>query len=174
MGFFDDIVSNAKTVATNVGKKADQIVDYSKLKYSESGIKSEIAKKKQELGDYVYQCSGTGDIDQIKTQSIIDEIRELEQNLEVTRDMITAAKNKIVCDVCKAENDKESLYCNKCGNKLITEPVKEECCCGNCEDVTVAASASVDDVTSEAAGTTTADDTVVETTVDEVAEESAE
>ena len=63
MGFFDDIVSNAKNVATNVGKKADQIVDFSKLKYAESGIKSEIAMKKQELGDYVYQCSGVGDID---------------------------------------------------------------------------------------------------------------
>ncbi|MEE1155319.1 MAG: zinc ribbon domain-containing protein [Acutalibacteraceae bacterium] len=172
MGLFDEIVSNAKTVASSVGKKADQIVDFSKLKYAESGIKSEIAKKKQELGDYVYQCSGVGDIDQAKTQAIINEIKELEQNLEVTREMIIAARNKVVCDFCKAENDKESMFCSKCGSKLV---IKEECCCGNCEeDVTVAASSSVDDVTSEPIEVETEKETVVETTVNEVTEDSVD
>ena len=42
MGLLDDIIINAKTAATTVGVKAGQIKEYSKLKYSESGIKGEI------------------------------------------------------------------------------------------------------------------------------------
>lgn len=103
MGLLDDIIINAKTAATTVGVKAGQIKEYSKLKYSESGIKGEINKKKQELGEYVYQCTLTGDIDNEKLQKMVDDITELEENLQITREMLTIAKNKVVCNSCKAE-----------------------------------------------------------------------
>ena len=35
---------------------------------------------------------------------------------------ITYAKNKIICPVCKAELNKDSLFCNKCGAKIESEP----------------------------------------------------
>lgn len=143
--FFDDIVINAKSAATTVGKKANQIKDYSKLKYSESGIKAEIAKKKQELGNYIYNCSKTGDIDKIVMQGFVTEIDELEENLQITREMIAAAKNKITCKYCKAENERDSAYCCKCGNKIDEEDKAEKCCCCGNDDVTVVAAPSVDE-----------------------------
>lgn len=149
MSLFDDIVVNAKSAANTVGKKAEQLKDYSKLKYSESGIKSEIAKKKLTLGDYVYACTKTGDIDQEKMQSIVDEIAELEENLQITREMIITAKNKIICSECKAENDKDSVFCCKCGQKLSEKDEQKVCDCYSDYDVTVVASSKVDNVTRE-------------------------
>lgn len=144
MSLFDDIVINAKSAATTVGKKAGQIKDYSKLKYSESGIKSELSKKKLALGEYVYECTKIGDVNQQRMQFMIDEITELEENLQITREMLVAARNKITCDECKAENDKESSFCCKCGQKLS----EDKNTTSNC-DVTVAVSSAVEDVTSD-------------------------
>lgn len=154
MSLFDDIVINARsaanTVGKTVGKKAGQLKDYSKLKYSESGIKSEIAKKKQALGDYVYACTKIGEVNQEKMQAIVDEIAELEENLQITQEMLVMAKNKMVCNKCKAENEKESVYCSKCGQKLSENDEQTKCSCTEKDcDVTVVASSSVDDVTSE-------------------------
>lgn len=149
MSLFDDIVDNAKSAANTVGKKAGQLKEYSKLKYSENGIKSEINKKKLALGDYVYECTKIGDVDQNKMQSMIDEITELEENLQITKEMIITAKNKIICDECKAENDKDSIFCCKCGQKLSSEDEQTVCNCNvNC-DVTVIASVDTDNITSK-------------------------
>lgn len=154
MSLFDEIFINARTAANTVGKKAGQLKDYSKLKYSESGIKADIAKKKQELGDYIYSCSKTGEIDKERMQSFVEEIDELEENLQITREMLTVAKNKVTCSACKAENERDSAFCCKCGRKLTEEQKNTECncCCGesdNC-DVTVVASSAVEDVTEKA------------------------
>lgn len=181
-GFFDDIVVNAKSAANTVGKKANQIKDYSKLKYSESGIKAEIAKKKQELGNYIYNCSKTGDIDKIVMQGFVAEIDELEENLQITREMLTVAKNKVTCKYCKAENDRESVFCCKCGSKLDKEEKPEECCCcGNDEDVTVAASPSVEETNTDksedltiAEKDTVSIDKSADVVVEEVKEETVE
>ncbi|MEE0265997.1 MAG: hypothetical protein UD936_10270 [Acutalibacteraceae bacterium] len=145
MSFFDEFVDYAKSAANTVGKKAGQLKDYSKLKYSESGIKSEISKKKQALGDYVYSCTKTGEVDQKKMQAMVDEITELEENLQITKEMIISAKNRVVCKVCKTENEKDFVYCCKCGQKLNDDDSTSDCHC----DVTVVASSTVDDITSE-------------------------
>lgn len=143
--FFDDVVVNARTAANTVGKKANQIKDYSKLKYSESGIKVEIDKKKQELGDYIYSCSKTGDIDKAVMQSFVREIDELEENLQVTREMLSVTRNRVTCKCCKTENDRDAAYCCKCGNKLEVDfATNNNCSCKN-DDVTVAASPAVEE-----------------------------
>lgn len=60
-----------------------------------------------------------------KTPSLsnfIREIDELKAQLQSTKEQITYAKNKIICPVCKAELNKDSLFCNKCGAKIESEP----------------------------------------------------
>ena len=87
---------------------------------------------------------------------MVDDVTELEENLQITREMITAAKNKVVCGACKAENEKDAVYCSKCGKKLTEDKKEKEDTeaqpesSDECEDVTVAAASSVDDVTCEA------------------------
>ncbi|MBQ7522211.1 MAG: hypothetical protein IJU14_04950 [Clostridia bacterium] len=167
MSFFDDVVANVKVIATNVGQKASKIKDYSKLKYSEAGIKSEIVKKKTKLGGYVYECSKTGDIDKVVMEQFVDEINELEENLQITQEMIAAAKNKVTCDVCKTENEKDSVYCRKCGQKLKETVVEET------DDETCECNEGSETTTEETCDCKEKVEEVVET-VEEVAETVAE
>ncbi len=182
MSFFDDVVANVKVIATNVGQKASKIKDYSKLKYSEAGIKSEIVKKKTKLGGYVYECSKTGDIDKVVMEQFVDEINELEENLQITQEMIATAKNKVTCDVCKAENEKDSVYCRKCGQKLketvveeteteTSETTEKTCDCCDCKEKVEEVVETVEEVAEEVAETVAED---VEKVADEVVSEVVE
>jgi len=181
MGFFDEVVANVKVIATNVGEKANKLKDYSKLKYSEAGIKSEITKKKTKLGDYVYECSKTGDIDKVVMEQFVEEINELEENLQITQEMIAAAKNKVTCEFCKTENEKDSVFCRKCGQKLKEEVVEEEetkettCECDKCADEEETAEETVaekvEEVAEEVAQAVAEEAEEVAQAVQEVAEE---
>ena len=45
MGILDDVMVNVKSAASTVSKKTNSIVDYSKLKFTASGLSNEIRKK---------------------------------------------------------------------------------------------------------------------------------
>lgn len=118
MSIFDDVMFNAKTAASAVGKKAEKIFDLSKLKYAAAGLNNDISKKKEQLGDFVYESSKEGAIDKKALAEKIAEIKELEENLAATKELIMTAKNKQSCKNCGSENEKSALFCNKCGEKL--------------------------------------------------------
>ena len=44
MGLLDDVMVNVKSAANSVGKKTNEIVDYSKLRFTASGLNNEIRK----------------------------------------------------------------------------------------------------------------------------------
>lgn len=140
MGIFDDVVLNAKTAASAVGKKAEQIVDLSKLKYAAAGLNNEISKKKEELGHYIYESSKIEKLEHNRVTAMIAEIKDLEENLLATKEMIAEAKNKKNCKECGYENDKEAAFCNNCGSKL--EQIKTK---SADDDITVAVAKSVED-----------------------------
>ncbi|GHU83389.1 hypothetical protein AGMMS50284_6850 [Clostridia bacterium] len=122
MGLFDDVVINAKSAAAVVTKRAEKLVDLSKLKYAAAGINNEISKKKEALGDYVFESSKEGfKLDPEVIKDRIAELTELEENLLSTKELITSVKNRKSCKECGAENDKEAAYCNKCGANIETK-----------------------------------------------------
>ena len=118
MGIFDDVVINAKSAVNVVGKKAEQLVDLSKLKYAESGIHHEIEEKLRDLGGFVYESTIAGETDAKLLEKKIEQLTGLSQQLEMTREMLAAAKNKKCCKACGSINDKEAFICHKCGAKL--------------------------------------------------------
>lgn len=122
MGLLDDVMVNVKSAANSVGKKTNEIVDYSKLRFTASGLNNEIRKKYQTLGEEVYTSTKIGSEDTKSIELLIREIDELKAQLQSTKGQITYAKNKIICPVCKAELNKDSLFCNKCGAKIESEP----------------------------------------------------
>ncbi len=131
MGIFDDAVVNAKAAASAVGKKAESFIDVSKLKITEAGIENSISKKYQELGIEIYKAFRSDLPKGTAPARIADELDTLFDELEATKSLIAKTKNKIICPVCKAELDKDSAFCNKCGEKLNNaepkaEPVSEE------------------------------------------------
>lgn len=126
MGLFDDVMGNVKYAASTVSKKTNDIVDYSKLRFTASGLVNEIRKKYQTLGEEVYTASKIGSDDSQAIELLIQEIDELKVQLQSTNELIMAAKNKMTCPVCKSILTKDSLFCNKCGSKINTEPVAED------------------------------------------------
>ena len=91
MGVFEEVVINAKTAAATVGKKAERLVDISKLRLNSAEIESEITKKYEALGRFVY-----------------DSINE----------KINMLRKKVPCPVCGCQNDENALFCSHCGVKL--------------------------------------------------------
>lgn len=118
MSILDDLILNAKTAVNAVSKKAEKVIDVSKLKYSESGLQNEINKKLQSLGEFVYASYISGVMDRELLDKKIEELKELNENLDSTRELINAQKNKITCKACGEIVSAELQYCGKCGAKL--------------------------------------------------------
>ncbi|MGN0551493.1 MAG: hypothetical protein ACI4I4_06585 [Acutalibacteraceae bacterium] len=118
MGVLDDIIVNAKSAMTKVSKKAEQVIDTSKLKYAENGINKEISEKLEDLGLFVYESTVEGEMDKAALQRKITELNDLYKQLDSTKEMIAACKNKKVCGTCGSFNDKDASFCNKCGTRL--------------------------------------------------------
>ena len=126
MGLLDDVMVNVKSAASTVSKKTNNIVDYSKLKFTAYGLSNEIRKKYQTLGEEVYACSKIGVEDSRSIELLIQEIDELKAQLQTTNEYITAARHKVICPKCKAELDKDCLFCSKCGAKIEQDPFVPE------------------------------------------------
>ena len=96
MGLLDDVMVNVKSAANSVGKKTNEIVDYSELRFTASGLNNEIRKKYQTLGEEVYTSTKIGSEDTKSIELLIREIDELKAQLQSTKEQITYAKNKII------------------------------------------------------------------------------
>ena len=77
MKILDDVVTNAKSVANELGKKAGKAIDISKLKISAAEITSEINKLYRELGNLVFLSKREGADNEIAVENIMNEIEAL-------------------------------------------------------------------------------------------------
>lgn len=124
MAIFDDVVVNAKSAAAAVSKKAGEIYDFSKLRISLAGLRSDLTKKYQALGEAVYSGDPEDEIAVLKA-----EIDEVKQNIEVIVKVLAAAKNTVVCPNCGEKLSKNAQYCIICGTRIQTD--KKSCAkCG--------------------------------------------
>ncbi len=119
MGVFDDVVVNAKSAANAVGKKAEKVVDISKIRFAISDVKKEISSKMESLGFYVYESVKDDDFTVESLAEKRAEIDELYTQLESLKAQLATAKNKIRCPECSFDNSKEAVFCMKCGTKLV-------------------------------------------------------
>ncbi|HIS49863.1 MAG TPA: zinc ribbon domain-containing protein [Candidatus Gallacutalibacter pullistercoris] len=125
MGLFEDVVVNAKSAANVVGKKAGQLMDISKLRLSAADVNREIAKRLEALGRTVYDAQKSGyDPAELVAESVSC-IDELYEQLDVINQELAMARNKLTCQACGALNPQESIYCSRCGAKLVKEEPEE-------------------------------------------------
>lgn len=125
MGWFEDIVVNAKSAADIVGKEAGKAIDISKLKIMEAEIKNEMKKIFENLGRDVYSSMKNEISIEDQTEKYINKIDELNVQLKAVEEQIIALKKKIKCKICDFENPEDSMFCSKCGNKLKDSSVKQ-------------------------------------------------
>lgn len=118
MGILDDVVVNAKSAAEAVGKKAGQIVDVSKLRINSAELNSEISKRYETLGQYVYEnCRDTlsEDAEVVGKMAEIDDLKA--QHAAVQKEL-GEKQNKVVCPTCGKHSPSSALFCSNCGTKL--------------------------------------------------------
>lgn len=115
---FDDVVVNAKAAASVVSKKATDVYDVSKNKFTAAEIRGDINKKLRELGALTYRSEVHGVDSTEEIQKIVAEIIELKDTLTTINDHIVSMKNQKRCPSCEASIPKNSKFCNICGNKL--------------------------------------------------------
>ena len=118
MGVLEDVILNAKVVLNNVGKKAGDLVDISKLRISAAEINHEIENQYREIGRCVYQAA-KDEVDNAETiDELIQGIDELAEQLELGDDKIKELKNENLCAACGAALPKNAQFCCKCGAKV--------------------------------------------------------
>lgn len=126
MGIIDDMIINAKSAADAVGRKAEQLVDYSKIKMSISDITNELNKKYKELGLFVYNSEINKSKNEELYKAKIDKIKDLNEQLDATNQLLMEAKNKKRCSSCGQINDKDYFFCYKCGAKLPEDSTEKK------------------------------------------------
>ncbi len=121
MGIFEDLLLNARSAVDHVGRKAENVIDASKLRLAAADLKSELSQKYQLLGRVVCEESETGkDFSKAKNE-LVEKIKELKEHLEEINALIEKSRLRIRCTSCGAYNSKGAVFCNKCGEKLVTE-----------------------------------------------------
>jgi len=119
MKILEDVVTNAKSVANELSKKAGKAIDISKLKISAAETTADINKKFKELGNLVFLSKREGADNEIAIENIMNEIEALYDVLDSVNDELVALRSKKICPICKGENPAEALFCNACGSSLF-------------------------------------------------------
>lgn len=131
MGIFEDLMAGAKNVVDYAGKKTDDVVELSKLKYQSSQLSNELRSLYEKLGCAVYSMMKSEYDNNELIDSLASEIEEVKNALQEVSEKIAEKKEQKLCPACGAKNDKEAFYCMKCGNRLVSvqqddAPVAEE------------------------------------------------
>ncbi len=119
MSAFDDVVDKAKDIAETAGKKAEKVVEVSKLKLRVSQINSEAKKAYEKLGSAVYHMKKANYEDEGLIASVVEEVDELYAERAKIEARLASLKNQVICDTCGAKNPEDAVYCVKCGNRLF-------------------------------------------------------
>lgn len=118
MGLFEDVIVNAKTAVTVVGKKAGQFVDVSKLRINAADLNNEISKRYESLGRTIYEAKKADNDSADLVNECIVAIDDLYEQLGAVNEQLVAMRAKLICKSCGQENPQNADYCSKCGNKL--------------------------------------------------------
>ena len=122
----DDLINSAKNLVDIAGKKTDNVVEVSKLKYQCVQMSAELKSLYEKLGNAVYTMVKSDFSNKELMDSLIEEIDSLKERIDQVNQEIAKRKNIRVCPACGSRNEKDACYCNKCGNKLDASAPQEE------------------------------------------------
>ena len=122
----DDLINSAKNLVDIAGKKTDNVVEVSKLKYQCVQMSAELKSLYEKLGNAVYTMVKSDFSNKELMDSLIEEIDSLKERIDQVNQEIAKRKNIRVCPACGSRNEKDACYCNNCGNKLDASAPQEE------------------------------------------------
>lgn len=118
MSLFNDVVINAKNIATAVSKKTGEVLDKSKVKIAIADITNEMNKNYRALGVLSYEILKDNEDISDEIKEYIVKIGELDTELKSLKETLSIMDNEIKCQNCGSANKSVDLYCSRCGSKL--------------------------------------------------------
>ena len=118
MTAMDDFMEKAKSFFDMAGRKTEETIEISKLKFTRMQVNNELQKSFEKLGSFTYKLKKTGEENSEIVDMCMKEIDELMSKLKDISNKIDEAKSLIRCPECNAYNTKEAVYCIRCGAKL--------------------------------------------------------
>ena len=126
MSFVDNVINTTKNVAATAGKKTDEAIKTSKLKFKSSQLNTDIKNKYEKLGAMVYEMAASGEKDTETFDATIAEIDAAKAELEDIEKQLDELKGMVACPSCGIKTENANTYCPKCGAKLPEKTAPEE------------------------------------------------
>lgn len=118
MSSFDNLLSKAKAATQKAGKKANEMVEITKLNLEVSDVKSQIDNIYRDMGKAIYETyQETGAVDEPMQRKCML-IDEKYKQIEEINAKLGTLKNVIICPKCSEQNPIDNIFCAKCGQKL--------------------------------------------------------
>lgn len=119
MDFFDDVFEKAKNVFDVAKNKTEEAVIIGKQKYDVAAMESRLNKSYNALGRLCYENYKNDAESSDEIKALISEITSETEAIENARAEIAKMKNKRICPKCGETVAEASVFCNRCGERLI-------------------------------------------------------
>lgn len=115
---FDDLIYAVKDVADVATKKTEEVVGVSKLKLEICRVEREIQDLYKKIGQSTYQSIKNDCKNQEYIDSLCERVEDQLEYLKELQEQIADKKDKVICHNCNQQNEKDNLYCKRCGSKI--------------------------------------------------------
>lgn len=116
----NEVVDMAKSGLDTVCKKTEDAVAVSKLRIEQATLETKLSKDYEKLGRIYYGSVAEGkDADENELELLTAAIGDKKEQIKLLREKIQKYKYRKLCPACKSPVDKNSVYCNHCGEKLV-------------------------------------------------------
>ncbi len=126
MSFVDNVINTTKNVAATAGKKTDEAIRVSKLKFKATQLTGDIKAKNEKLGALVYEMAKSGEKDTEAFDVLIAELDAINAELTDIDKQLDGLKGVVACPSCGTKTDDDNTFCPKCGAKLPEKPAEPE------------------------------------------------
>ena len=113
----NEVIDKIKAIVSSTTKKAvkfsNDAIDYTKLTFKISDIKSKLDDKYAAIGLAVYENASDENIEQI-----CSEIKVLRDELDEYKIKLSEYKNQKTCPSCGVSCEAEDAFCKKCGERF--------------------------------------------------------
>ena len=115
MDLFDKIMKGA----SEIGKQAQAVVEYNRLKLQIMGLKSDISKINEQIGKKVYEEYKNKTENQTDLRDFFTRIQQLEEEISLLEKKLQDCRGIKICGQCGGAVEYEAKFCPQCGAKAL-------------------------------------------------------
>lgn len=117
--------NKAKDEAVKIGKqvadKAENVAGQTKLRFAINDTEGKMKEFYCEIGKKVYASYSRGEWVDEEIEEKCKKIDSLNEEISALKEKLSELRESVKCCVCGEYNDKENMFCSKCGAALSAE-----------------------------------------------------